>query len=514
MGSNVLLEQMYTQLQEVAKKFDANTSVYRSKLYPMVADRFKTSSGKNAYKKCVSKFMATRQTALYDSLPCSRILFGEPDAQELFKAMEISKGEVTEIILQSYYGNEPNFSPKAAKDEFTILMLTIIRYFLENKMSKEAELAMLHLAFSGKFYPSLHYRSFPTVVPVRHVMEYTVNNVLGVKYDIVSEGSVIGSVRKIGTTWLTTYKDRFKSFSDEDVVYIINQLYSRIGSFMKNIATEYYKVYEQRDELYIAYATDSVEEDNYHLADSDSLRIAKIVEKTINYLTSMGAEYKLCHACSDVNITTNEMKSIMESLLNDPKSTVKIKELIMLMVSTYFAQTKDRDITNPRFITFTIAPKPNAKQPELIRINELVVELLSENSPAYLRRRSRIATKNSFERALKLYFALSVNNANRQLIDYQEHSLNSHKLEENIMTHDAAYLRFAIPRSNSDNMSMEEVAHCVSTTYRRGKLNYVTYDNIYLKTSGNDKRDQDFLSILERVDPIASSLVKIVKEFI
>ena len=107
------------------------------------------------------------------------------------------------------------------------------------------------------------------------------------------------------------------------------------------------------------------------------------------------------------------MKSIMESLVSDPKSTVKMKELVMLMVSTYFAQSKDKDIANPRFITFSIAPKPNAKQPELVRINELVVELLSENSPAYLRRRSRLATKNSFERAIKLYFALSIHNANR-----------------------------------------------------------------------------------------------------
>ena len=244
-------------------------------------------------------------------------------------------------------------------------------------------------------------------------MEYTVNNALGVKFDIVSEGSVIGAIRKIGLTWLTTYKNRFDSFRDEDVVYAINQLYSRIGSFMKNIATEYYKIYEQKDDLYIAYATDNMEQDNYHLTDSDSLRVGKITEKTVSYMTSIGVDYGICKACSDCNITTNEVKSIMESLIGDPKSTVKIRELVMLLVSTYFAQTKDKDITNPKFITFTIAPKPNAKQKELVRIQELVVDLLSENSPAYLRRRSRLATKNSFEKAIKLYFALTIHNANR-----------------------------------------------------------------------------------------------------
>lgn len=415
--NDVILETSYLQMiDEVAKKFDANTDAYLKKLYPKVESVLKTPSGRKAYKKCVSEFIQQRSANLYDTLPCARILFGEQDAQELFKAMGIQKSEVTEIILQTYYGNEPNFSPKAAKDEFTILMICIIRYFMMNHMPNETELATIHLSFSGKFYPSLHYRSWNTVVPARHIMEYVVNNTLSIKYDIVSEGSVLGAIRKIGNTWSSTYRSRFQKFQDEDVVYIIQQLYSRIGSFMKNIATAYYDAWEQRDDLYIAYASDSLEEDNYHLAESDSLRVNKIVETTINYLTANGTDFALCRACSDVNITTKELKSIMDSLLSDPESTVKIKELIMLMVVSYmiYGNPKNKkNIIDPKFVTYTIAPKPNAKQQELIRMQELVTELLSENSPAYIRRKSRIATKNSFEKALKMYFALSVINANK-----------------------------------------------------------------------------------------------------
>lgn len=415
--NDIMLESSYIQMiNEVAKKFDANTAAYLKKLYPKVEAVLKTPSGRKAYKKCVSEFIQQRSANLYDTLPCARILFGEQDAQELFKAMGIQKSEVTEVILQTYYGNEPNFSPKAAKDEFTVLMICIIRYFMMNHMPNETELATIHLSFSGKFYPSLHYRSWNTVVPARHIMEYVVNNTLSVKYDIVSEGSVLGAIRKIGNTWSSTYRSRFQKFQDEDVVYIIQQLYSRIGSFMKNIATAYYDAWEKRDDLYIAYASDSLEEDNYHLADSDSLRINKIVEKTINYLTANGTDFALCRACSDVNITTKELKSIMDSLLSDPESTVKIKELLMLMVVSYFVYGNPKNkitIIDPKFVTYTIAPKPNAKQQELIRMQELVTELLSENSPAYIRRKSRIATKNSFEKALKMYFALSVINANK-----------------------------------------------------------------------------------------------------
>lgn len=414
--NNVLLEQSYIVLTEVAKKFDANTSAILNKLYPKVAERLKSPSGKAAYKKCVSEFLQKRSEALYDTLPCARMLFGESDAQDIFKALNIPGGDVANIILQTYYGNEPNFSPKAAKDEVTVLLLCVVRYFMETKQMKEAELATIHLSFSGKFYPSLHYRSFPTVLPARHVMEYTVNNVLTTKFDLVQEGSVIGAVRKISGTWLTTYgKDRMKKFADEDVVYVIQQLYSRIGSFIKNIAEEYYKVYEDQDNLYIAYAGDDLSEENYRLSDSDSLKINRWVDKAMTYMTNNGVDYAICRACSDVNITTNEIKSIMESLLGDPQATVKLRELVMLMIITYqnYSGTKDKDVTNPKFITYSIAAKPNAKQKELVRMQQLVEELLSENSPAYIRRRSRASTKNSFEKALRTYLALNIHNANR-----------------------------------------------------------------------------------------------------
>ena len=271
---------------------------------------------------------------------------------------------------------------------------------------------MIHLAFSGKFYPSLHYRSF-RIPPARHVMEYVVNNVISNKFDLASEGSIIGCVRKIGITWLNTYKSKFRSFTDEEVVYMISQLYSRIGSFMKNIASAFYDTYEKKDDLYIAYASDSLEDGNYHLADNDTLKIGRITEKTLNYINTAGVDYGICKMCSDENITINEIKSIMESLLGEPENMPYTRELISLMITTYFQNGKNKDVTNVEFITYSIAPKPNAKQKEIIRQKEIIEKFLSENSTAYMRRRSRIATRNSFERAIRMYFALTIHNANR-----------------------------------------------------------------------------------------------------
>lgn len=392
-------------------KVNADTSAIKNELYPLVKESLDKSITRNKYKKVVNDFIANRATALYDTLPCDRIICTETEMDKLFVALGIDKKAVKEVINNTYWGPIDNFRPLACKHEFTILMMAVVRYFLiDEKDRKMAELSMLYLSFSGKFYPSLHYRSYPTVSPVRHIMEYVVNNTLSKKFDLTTYGSVFGAVKSVGCTWLDTYKDRFKEFTDEDVWYLVQQLYSRIGSFIKNIATEYYDAYENGD--YIAYSSDSYDPDDFHLADSDTLKVSKYTEKTMNKINATGIDYRLSKACSNQDITPNEVKAVIESIISNRDNIPEIKELIGLMIALYFA-TGERDISDIKFITFTVAPKPNAKQKEIIRMKEIIENWLCESGTAYMRRRSRDATRNSYERAVRMYFAITIHNANR-----------------------------------------------------------------------------------------------------
>ena len=404
----------------MAIKYEANTHAIKSKLWPMVEEAMNKQTVRTNYKKLINEFISFRTESLYDTLPCDRILCSEMEMDKIFDVLKIKKRDVKDIIEETYYGNIDNFNPLAAKHEFTVVQLLIIRYFLLKvnegksssiKLDKDTELALIHLSFSGKFYPSVHYRSYPTVTPVRHVMEYVVNNKLSKKFDLTTQGSVIGAVKSVGITWIETYFDRFKKLDDEDVVYLIQQLHSRIGSFTKNIAVEYYETYEDKD-LYVAYSSDSYESDDFHLADSDTLKVGRCTEKTINYINSNGIDYRICKMCANNDITPNECKAVMESIIGVKENIVTIKELISLMISLYFS-TGEKDVSDIKFITYTIAPKPNAKQKEIVRLKEIIEEWLSESGTAYMRRRSRIATKNAYERAVRMYFALVIHNSNR-----------------------------------------------------------------------------------------------------
>ena len=388
------------------------TSAILTMVYPEVQNKIKANM--RAYNKYISEFIEFRAKELYDIAPCDRIFFREEDYKNYFASTKIDESKVINGIDQTFYARIPNFNPRAAKDPFTMAQLCAIRYFISKNMKKEQEMAMVLLAFSGKFYPSIHYSSYPQTPPsqYRHVMEYIVNNELTEKFDLKSQGSVIGAIRSICVTWAAGYKSKFKDFDDDDAVYLIQQLHNRIKSFTKNIATLYYDAYKNKDQ-YLAYGTESLEQDNYRLSNSDALECERIVQKTMEKINTKDVDYKLCMSASDYNVRVNEVRSILQTIISDPKEQENIKELIGIMVTTYYAYGKKKDINNYEFITYSITAKPNSKDKDILREREIIETWLNEKSPAYRKRSKRLDTRNSYHRAVLAYFALVIFNANK-----------------------------------------------------------------------------------------------------
>ena len=370
------------------------------------------------YNRYISSFMEVRADKLYDIVPCDRIYFGDEDYKNYFTSTNLDEATITQTLSSAYFWSVPNFNPKAAKDPLTVAQMCVIRDFLMKGKQKEAELAGVYLAFSGKFYPSIHYGSYPKTPPTqyRYVMEYVVNNMMNEKFDIKSEGSVIGAVKKTVVTWMNGYKDKFKKFDDGDVVYLIQQLHSRIKSFTINIAKLYYQAYERKEHL--SYAQDSISTDdenntNTSLTDNDSLLAERIVQKTMEHINIKGVDYKICMDASDYNVRVNEIKGIIESILTNPNEQKTIKEFIGLLVTCYFQVDPEKNINNIKFISYSIAPKPNSKNPYHIRSSEIVEYWLSEKSPAYRKRSKRPETKASYFRSIYAYFTLTIYEANK-----------------------------------------------------------------------------------------------------
>lgn len=388
------------------------TKAIDTKIYPLVKNSLSKSLTK--FKSLMSHFMQTRSKGLYDTFPATRMLYGQQDTDMLCSALGVKANEIQGIIDETYYSKITNFNPRAAKDPVTVLCMCMIKYFYSKKDQKNLELAMIYTCFTGKFYPSIHYAQYPKAVPAdyRFVCDYVVNNELSDKFLLKTEGNVIGVMKNTTQTWINTYKDRFTGVTDdEDYVYIIQQLHVRIKSFIKNTAEVYYKCYNDKE--YLTYESDDMSQDNFRLTQNDSTKIDTAVNRTLTYITSHDVDYRLCKMCSDENVKTDEIRSIIESIVKNTDNLDLMRELLYLMVSTYFQSSSTKDVRDIDFITFSIKAKPNTKNKVILRQGEVVEELLMGNSTAYSRRKSRKATQLSYNRAILTYFALIINSANK-----------------------------------------------------------------------------------------------------
>lgn len=386
------------------------TTVAVDELYPLVEASLKNNLP--AYKKVIQNYIESRSEDLYDIAPFKRLPFLADDIDALFKALKIDKKQVTTILSHTYYW-DINFNPRAAKDEFTMIMMMVIRYFVLKKDRKNAEISAIYLAFSGKFYPSIHSQKFKYPPDKnRHVMEYVVNNILTQKFDLKREGSLFGAIRSICRTWLDTYESKLKNPDDEDVADMIQQLHGRIKSFMGNIATQFYKVYAEKDK-YMAYSSDSNDDDSFRIADSDSLRAERCVENAMSWITSHSVSHEICYNVHDSNVKTDEIQSIIESIQDDPENLPIIKELLSIIVFEFFTNSDVKDVKSIKFITYTIAAKPNTKNKNIIRQKQIIEGWLDENSPQYRKRKSREATKSSYYKSVLIYYTYVINQSNK-----------------------------------------------------------------------------------------------------
>lgn len=388
------------------------TEVIDKQIYPIVQGTLSKSTTK--WKALMSKFMNARATSLYDTFPATRCTYGQQDADELYAIFGKTERELQEIINKTYYAQIPNFNPRTAKNPVTVLGICIIKYFLSKNDKANLEVAIIYLSFSGGFYPSIHYGSYPTAVPAdyRFVCDYVVNNELSNKFDLKKTGSVIGTIKSIGSTWIEAYRDKFKGVTDdEEYVYVIQQLHMRIKSFIQNTAEIYYKCYQNRE--YLTYDSDDMSEDNFRLTENDSTKIEAVTNRAMTWLTTHDVDFRLCKMCSDANVKTEEIKSIIESIVKNTDNIDLVKELVALIVTNYFKSSKNKDVRDIEFISYSIKAKPNTKDKDVLRQNEIVDKFLCENSIAYNRRKSREATKNSYNRAVLTYFVLVINQSNK-----------------------------------------------------------------------------------------------------
>lgn len=387
-----------------AKNPGAKGKEILTKVFPIVDKAYKEN--KNNIKKCISNYITSRYEPLYAPTPYDRLAFNDFD--NFWKAIKLNEKYIEAQMNNAYFMSIDNFNPRSAKSPFVAAMISCIRSALKENDSKSSEILAIYLAFSGQFYPSIHAGSWK-YLPNKEVLEYVVNNKLSNKYDLKKVGNVFGAIRNICITWLSTYKSRITSsdFDDEMYTIVVQQLHDRIKSFIKNIA----KLYYDNKDNYFNYARDNMDPEDYHLRDTNSTLAEKYTSMAVTYMTTRDVNYKFCGMVADENVKKDEIKSIMSSIFHNKDNIEDLRLIVNIIITSFMREYPDEPIHSAKFLTFSMAAKPNTKDKDLIKVRETIVKWLNENSVDYVRRKSRQPTATSYYKCVLKMICLCINDA-------------------------------------------------------------------------------------------------------
>lgn len=378
-------------------------------LYPLIESSLKKNE--NKFIKALGKFFIDRHEQLFDIAPYDNIYHNQKDVDDMFNSLGIKEKDVLDILKKMAFWNDP-YNPKATKEPYIETLMCAIRYFKKQKDEKNVEIVATYLAFSGKIYASIYsYDAFPKASPSAHreVMDYVINNMLTDKYKLKTEGNLFNAVKATCKTWTDMYDDVFRDNDATDDEYgkkLVQQIRDRIRSFLMNIAKLYYEVYEKK--LYMNYETDSIDPEEFHLTDNDAAVAARTVENTMQYMTSTTVSLDICNKAKNENVPALELKDIIETILSDKNNLDEVRRVLSIIVGDYMKNNPGKRLGNPHFISYTMKPKPNTKDPLLNELKSTIVKWLDENSPAYRKRKNRPATASNYFKSILLYFTLVI----------------------------------------------------------------------------------------------------------
>lgn len=395
------------------KKPRVLSSIIVDEIYPIIENAL--NAKRASLKSCIGRFVHSHHEQLYDTAPVDRIYFRKNDVDDFFRSIGVKENDIKTIMDKLYYINDDEL--QACKDPFSMCMMCAIRYYVVklkmDSKDKDLELVATYLSFSGKFYASVHYKWFPNFVPKREVMDYVVNNMLSQKFDLVRTGSVWGAISSLTDTWLDSYEDIIKKPTDEEMVYIIHQLYTRIYSMFRNIAHLYFKAYEEK--LYLNYESDNYDSENgkYRVTNNNSTIANGITETTMNYITTTEVSVARCQACATSGVNPLEIKAILETILNNNTYIDQLRQVINTLVVDFMRTHPDvKDVaTSAEFVEYSIQMKPNSKDKDILEMKNIILNWL--NTSDRYKAIKTPATRNNYYKGILGYIALTVNAANK-----------------------------------------------------------------------------------------------------
>jgi hypothetical protein len=364
-----------------------------------------------------------KYSSLYGTrAPSVRIPFTDYDKSNLFKAAGISSDKV-KSALYKITSNDIDLRNRVLNDPFNELCAMLTGWFYQNKnrlKKPQNEFAYPYhftsLYLTMRFYCSIYYRTFRYGDPSPDVMDYTIEN-LSNKFLLKSVNNIMDIIKYHSETNIENMEERILRGSDVDYVYYCTNLDSRVSNFMKSLARQYYKNYEDKKKIQTESASRKDDEGDFFIGNTSNISsvlestVRKIIikfigDKTIDELILDAASKKTKFSKSKLVVMINRIREN-----TDDKLKMVLTNIIMYyLVSTgkEVSSMRSSDFVNTMVNLYSIS---NTKNEIILKIKSLLEDVIKSNSDSILKEGNKNMldrVKNSVYVYLVLFIAKNV----------------------------------------------------------------------------------------------------------
>ena len=377
-------------------------SIIKDTFYKRTETALKNPSHSKEIIRIISKYVDRNTDALVTLGPVNNIVFFDSDRIPIYEILSITKDELVATIKKS---SDVSKSVNAS-DPFNVAMTLMIRYFCMTNKDAERKACALYLLLS--MYPSLFAKYFK-FKPNENIMSYTISSMSN-KFKIKQKGTMLSVLDDVVSTCDNHYTPELKRFTDKDVATYIMAIKTRVNSILKNICNEFMK--HHRAGNYINYEEDNMDEDNFTVADSNSLLIRRVTDAVTLQIAVHGPEMRCVSLAAKMcKVSVNAMRTAVTQLCKESKNKAKITELVSdIMYDFLFNETNtQQDIKSTKFTLYALNTykKSNTSNNNILKIKAILDEWLTEYSEQYKKTNVQ-STINNFRRALYMFWVFTI----------------------------------------------------------------------------------------------------------
>jgi hypothetical protein len=337
--------------------------------------------------------------------PSIRPIFGAEEEKKLLKVTGLTE----EVIRPCYKQMEKNgvVVGKNVSTPFNTAIVLAVTFYTNKKDERQISNCLLYMI--ANIYPFMYnkYFKFP---PNESVMAYTIAN-MSRRFKVKKTGSLFATLIDMANTCYNLHKEALAKGLDISYVKFINDMTTRVNSFVKKIRNEFETNIKNGN--YLQSEKDDFSDEHYHEADSDSFAIDRITNKVLTNLVVNGPDRKLVElAAKNSTVSVNVLQTSVLTLISE-KNRDEIRQMIECLIGLYINDNPDKtrsikDIGTNKFYVYCIKVyrQSNTSNANIIKIKAILDKWVED-----LGLRNKVGTVGSlgnYRKAIYTFFVFTI----------------------------------------------------------------------------------------------------------